>query len=174
MWFSFRNIQGPTSELHAVEFFDSSLCFAIFRHFNKAKAFAAASFAIHDHVSRINTSHLREKIIQLTTELPEPPAIPEAARQLFVLASSQIKQASTPQTLVQPIGLLRKALEISPCWGNAYFNLSRALEMNGQYDEAARQLNYYLELKPSEADASEARAHLTVIQTEKETAGGKQ
>jgi tetratricopeptide (TPR) repeat protein len=117
---------------------------------------------------------LREKVIQLSFGLPEPPPIPEEARQLFLLATSQIQQASTPQALAQPIGLLSKALEISPCWGNAYFNLSRALEMAGQYDDAARQLNYYLELKPAEADAIEARAHLVVIQAEKDAAAHKQ
>jgi tetratricopeptide (TPR) repeat protein len=117
---------------------------------------------------------LREKVIQLSIGLAEPPPIPEEARQLFLLATSQIQQANTPQALAQPIGLLRKALEISPCWGNAYFNLSRALEMAGQYDDAARQLNYYLELKPAEADAIEARAHLVVIQAEKDAAAHKQ
>ena len=117
---------------------------------------------------------LREKVIQLSFNLPEPPPIPEESRQLFLLATSQIKEASTPQALAQPIGLLRKALEISPCWGNAYFNLSRALEMAGQYDDAARQLNYYHELKPAEADESEARAHLVVIQAEKDAAAHKQ
>lgn len=117
---------------------------------------------------------LREKVIQLAISLPEPPPIPEEARQMFLLATSQIKQASGPPSLAQPIGLLRKALKIAPWWGNAYYNLSRALEMSGQYDEAMKQLKYYLELKPSEADAQEARAHLVVIQTEKDTATGKQ
>ena len=35
--------------------------------------------------------------------LAEPPAIPEEARQLFVLATDQIKQAGTPAALDQPI-----------------------------------------------------------------------
>jgi tetratricopeptide (TPR) repeat protein len=117
---------------------------------------------------------LREKVIQLSIGLPEPPPIPEESRQLFVTATDQIKQASTPQALAQPIALLRKALEIAPWWANAYFNLSRALEMAGQYDDAARQLNYYLELKPAETDAREARAHLVVIQAEKDAAAHKQ
>jgi hypothetical protein len=45
--------------------------------------------------------------------------------------------------------------------------------MRGQYDDAARQLRYYLDLKPAEADASEARAHLVVIQTEKDAAAAR-
>jgi len=116
---------------------------------------------------------LRKRIFILAAGLTEPPTIPEEARQLFVLATDQIKHAATPAALDQPIALLHKALEIAPWWGNAYFNLSRALEMAGQYDDAAKQLNYYLELKPSETDARDARAHLVVIQAEKDTAAGK-
>ena len=116
---------------------------------------------------------LREKVIQSASALPAFPAIPEEARQLFALAANQIKLASTPDALNQPIGLLRKVVEIAPWWGDAYYNLSRALEMCGQYDEAFDQLNYYLELKPSEADAREARAHLVAIQIEKNAAVGK-
>ena len=114
--------------------------------------------------------YIREKIVATGSSLSPSPAIPEEARQFFLLASTQIKQASGPQTLAQPIALLRKALEIAPWWGNAYYNLSRALEMSGEYDDDSKQLNYYLELKPPEADAREARAHIVVIQTEKETA----
>ena len=121
-----------------------------------------------------NDASLREKVIQLSFNIPEPQPIPEEARQLFTLATDQIKQAGTPAALDRPIALLRKALEIAPWWGNAYYNLSRVLEMRGQYDDAARQLNYYLELKPAEADANEARAHLVVIQTEKDAAAQAQ
>ena len=117
---------------------------------------------------------LKRKIFQLANAFSEPPAIPEAARQLFVLAITQIKQSSTPGALDQPIVLLRKAIDLAPWWGNAYYNLSRTLEMRGQYDDASQQLKYYLELKPSDADADEARAHLIVIQTEKEAAAHMQ
>jgi tetratricopeptide (TPR) repeat protein len=133
-------------------------------------------FALYLSVFKENPSDdvLRGKIIQIAAALPEPPAIPEEARQLFVLATTQIKQASTPGALDQPIALLRKATALAPWWGNAYYNLSRALEMRGQYDDAIQQLKYYLELKPAEADAREAQAHIVVIQTEKEAAAHKQ
>jgi tetratricopeptide (TPR) repeat protein len=121
----------------------------------------------------LRDDYLREKIIEIAPTLPEPPPIPEEARQLFVIATAQIKQAGSPQGLAQPIALLRKVVEIAPWWGNAYFNLSSALEMSGQYDEAMRQLRHYIELKPPEADARDARAHLIVIQAEKDAAAGK-
>jgi serine/threonine-protein phosphatase 6 regulatory ankyrin repeat subunit B len=114
----------------------------------------------------------REKAIQLAISLPSLPAIPDDARQLFQQASALIK-TSNPRELGQPIELLREALAIAPWWGNAYYNLSRALELSGQYDEAVKQLNYYLELKPSEADAADARAKIAVIQAEKQAAAQK-
>jgi len=113
---------------------------------------------------------LREKVIQLALALPEPPPVPEEARQLFQRATSQIKLAIDPGQLDPPIALLRSALELAPWWANAYFNLSRALELNGRYDEAIQQMNYYLEIKPSGLDADEARIHLLVLQKEKEAA----
>ena len=110
---------------------------------------------------------LRRSLIQLAAALPQPPEIPDEARQLFEQATQQIKLATAPSALDLPITLLRKTVEIAPWWANAYYNLSRALEMRSQYDDAEQQLNIYLSIKP---DDSEARAHLTVIQTEKETA----
>jgi len=115
----------------------------------------------------------REKLVKLATTLPTLPAIPEEARQLFLQASTLMKQSSSPKELAEPIELLNKALVIAPWWGDAYYNLSRAQELRGWYDEAVRQLNYYLELKPSEANATEAHAHIAVIQSEKEAAARK-
>lgn len=116
---------------------------------------------------------LGEKVFKLAASLPALPPVPEEARQLFLQASALMKQANIPDDFVKPIELLEKALVIAPWWGNAYYNLSRALELSGQYDEAVKQLNYYIELSPSEADATEARAHISVIQAEKEAAAQK-
>jgi serine/threonine-protein phosphatase 6 regulatory ankyrin repeat subunit B len=113
---------------------------------------------------------LRESILASVAAMQEPPAISGAAQDLFVLATKQIKDAATPAALDQPIVLLRKATDLAPWWGNAYYNLSRALEMRGQFDDALQQLKYYLELKPTEAEAREAQAHIVVIQTEQEAA----
>jgi tetratricopeptide (TPR) repeat protein len=115
----------------------------------------------------------RDNVVKLAAALPTPPPIPEQARRLFERASALMKQASEPQELDQSINLLRWALVFAPWWGDAYHNLSRALELTGQYDLAEKNLTYYLELKPPEADARAARAHFSEIQTEKETAASK-
>ena len=84
-----------------------------------------------------------------------------------------MKQSSNPEELWKPIELLRNALVIVPWWGNAYYDLSRGLELSGKYDDAVKQLNYYLELKPPGADARQARAQIAVIQAEKQATAGK-
>jgi ankyrin repeat protein len=117
--------------------------------------------------------YIRRKIIGLVTTLPQQPPIPEEAQRLYVLATTQIKQDSSPQALAQPIGLLRHVLVIAPWWGNAYLSLSGALEKSGKYDDATQQLKYYLDLKPPEGEASEARVHLAVIKAEKDAAARK-
>jgi ankyrin repeat protein len=106
-------------------------------------------------------------------DLPSPPGPNPAARKLFTMATEQIKQASTPEALVQPIALLRKAVSLAPWWANAYYNLSHAWEADGNYDDAIKQLNYYLELKPSETDVADARSKIAVIQAEKDAAERK-
>ena len=115
----------------------------------------------------------RDNVVKLAAALPTPPPIPEEARRPFDRAVALMKQASGPQELDEPINLLRRALVVAPWWGDAYYNLSRALELTGQYDLAVKNLNYYLELNPPEAGARAARAHLSEIQAEKETAAGK-
>ncbi|HME59147.1 MAG TPA: ankyrin repeat domain-containing protein [Terracidiphilus sp.] len=134
-----------------------------------------------ESISRFQYVHdesLREDVIKAATALPTPPAIPDDAKQFFqqataILKNIQSSQASAPEDLYKPIDLLRKALLIAPWWGNAYYNLSRALELSGQYDDAIKQLNYYLELNPSADDAADARAKIAVIQSEKENATQK-
>ncbi len=115
----------------------------------------------------------RKKVVELAAGLSTLPPIPEQARQPFLQASALIKQSSSPQQLREPINLLRTAVLFAPWWGNAYYNLSRALELSGEYDEALKQLNYYLELKPSEAEARDARDKFSVIQKEKEASAQK-
>jgi len=115
----------------------------------------------------------RDHVVELAAALPTLPPIPENAQQRYDRASALIQQASRPQQLDEAMNLLRGALNVAPWWRDAYFQLSRALERTGQYDLAVKNLNYYLELHPPEAEAREARTHLAEILVEKETAAGK-
>jgi ankyrin repeat protein len=107
----------------------------------------------------------RDHVVQLAAALPELPPVPENAHRLYARASALMEEASGTQDLEQPLNLLRAALNVAPWWGEAYRQLSRALEMTGQYEVAEKNLNYYLALHPPEAEARAARDHLAKIQT---------
>ena len=61
-----------------------------------------------------------------------------------------------------------------PRYPEAYYNLGRSLEANRQYDEAAKQLNYYLELNPSPDDTRSAKDLTYKLSAEGEAAVRKQ
>ena len=114
-----------------------------------------------------SSTSMRKKLLELAATLPTPPPTPVEARQYLLQASQQMKLASTPDALLAPIALLRKAIEIASWWPNAYYNLSVALELSGKYNEAESQLNFYLTAKP---DDTQARTRLKAIQTERDAA----
>lgn len=103
---------------------------------------------------------LRRKVLQLAISLPQRPAVPEEARQLFKTASERIQQADAPGALREPITLLQRVTAMAPWWGNAYYNLAKALELSSSYDEAIEALQYYIQLAPNEADATAGRADM--------------
>jgi tetratricopeptide (TPR) repeat protein len=113
---------------------------------------------------------LRRKVIALGAALPTPPAVPDAAKQYFVLATQQIPLAKTPSALDTPIALLRKTIDLAPWWGNGYYNLGVALQMNSKFDESITMLQYYLDSKPSAADAAEAQTRIQAARTAKNAA----
>lgn len=76
-----------------------------------------------------------------------------------------IMNEGKPERMDQAMNSLRGALNFAPWWGDAYYRLSRALELISQYELAAINLNYYLELRPPEAEARAARSHLLELQS---------
>jgi uncharacterized protein len=106
----------------------------------------------------------RDHVVELAASLPSLPPIPENAQQRYDRATALMRQASGPQDLSEAMNLLRGALNAAPWWRDAYYQLSRALELNGQYDMAVKNLNYYIELHPPEAEARAACDHLMKIQ----------
>jgi tetratricopeptide (TPR) repeat protein len=131
-----------------------------------------------DYVSDLQNHPLdrarRDHVVKLAAALPTLPPIPEQARRLYEQASTLMRQARGPQELEQPMSFLRWALVFAPWWGDAYYQLSRALELTGRYDLAMKNLSYYIELNPPEAEARAARNHLIELQTKMGAATGKQ
>jgi ankyrin repeat protein len=132
--------------------------------------FSACLRALQDYP---RNAALRKKVIELAAALPALPPIPEEARQLVGKALQRLKLAGTPAVAQAPINMLRRALVLAPWWRDPYYSLACALQGSGQYADAIRQMNTYLDMKPSEADAAKARARLAEIRSEKKVAAGR-
>jgi tetratricopeptide (TPR) repeat protein len=114
---------------------------------------------------------LREKIIQLAQELKPAPAIPEEATRSFVKGNVFQKEAKDVSGYDLAISAYREALRVAPWWGDAYFNLSVALEAAGKFDEAITTTKHYMASVPAgSAEAREAQNRIYAIEAKSEMA----
>lgn len=99
----------------------------------------------------------REAVIKAATAARPVPAVPAEARRPFVMAATYQKEAKTPADFGLAVDSYREALRLAPWWGDAYYNLSVALESAGRLGEAKRALELYLLSKPRDAEAVQDR-----------------
>ena len=112
---------------------------------------------------------LREKIIKLALELQPAPAVPPEARRPFVMGVTYQKEAKSPEDFGLAVKAFQDASAAAPWWGDAYYNLSVALESAKRYDEAKDALTLYLLTKPT--DAEQAQERLYALDAKKVLAG---
>lgn len=151
---------------------------------NTFKQYLSSFHELHDShrscrtnagLCNFDDSSLREPILRIAASLHPPTAIPEEAHQALVQAGALLQQRNADHTDVQQaVADLRRALILAPWYPEAYYNLALALEISGEYDEAAKQLNYYLELNPSSDDTRAAKDLIYKLTTEKDAATRKQ
>lgn len=115
--------------------------------------FAAALEAFKKDGSEAN----REALIKAAAAAKPAPAIPAEARRPFVMASIFQKEAKKPADFGLAVDSYHEALKVAPWWGDAYYNLSVALESAGNLPEAKRALQLYLLSKPKDAEAAQDR-----------------
>lgn len=114
---------------------------------------------------------LRKQIISFAATLRPPLAVPGEAREHFMkgIAEMQLKNP-TPMDIQTAAAEFRQVLNFAPWWADAYYNLARALEVTGQYDDAIQQMNFYLAAKPSTIDVEDAQARIYAIRAEQQSA----
>ena len=121
-----------------------------------------------------NDNVLREKIIRLVAEIKPAPAIPEEANLAFVKGNVFQKEAKDASDYALAITAYRDALSSAPWWGDAYFNLSVALEAAGKFDEAIASIrNYMVAVSAGSAEAREAQNKIYALEAKKEMAAAK-
>jgi hypothetical protein len=114
---------------------------------------------------------LREKVIKLARQVKPSPAVPEEARRAFVMGNTYQKGAKSPEDSGLAVKAYQEATSAAPWWGDAYYNLSVALESAKRFDEAKAALTFYLMIQPKDAAAKE---RLYALDAKKVLAGTQQ
>jgi len=118
----------------------------------------------------VEDQQLREKIIGVVQKLNPPPAIPEEANAYEGRAEAAATDARTPQDMMDAAGEYKKALKLAPWVVRYYFNLGLVLEKAGAYEEAMRNLKFYLAAAPGAPDAAEVKKKIAGLEYRMEKA----
>lgn len=122
---------------------------------------------------RLGDDTLREQIIKLAQTLKPAPAIPEEAREPFVMGATVLKKASDPAGARKAVDLFTQALNIAPWFAEAYYNRALAREAAGQFNEAIDDLKFYLEFNLTEAERREVQDKIYSLKADAQLASAK-
>ena len=105
-------------------------------------------------------THTREtalKVIELSKQLDPPPAVPEEAREPFVMGVTVLKKAGDSAGAAKAVELFTQSLNTAPWFAEAYYNRALARETAGQFTGAMDDLKLYLEFKLGESERREVQ-----------------
>jgi len=120
-----------------------------------------------------NDNALRTQIIKLAEGIKPVPAIPEEAREPFVMGATVLKRASDPVGASKAVDLFTQALTIAPWFADAYYNRAVAREAAGQFEPAIDDLKLYLEFKLTDAERREAQDKIYALKADAQLASAK-
>jgi tetratricopeptide (TPR) repeat protein len=113
---------------------------------------------------------LREKIIRHVQTMKPAPAIPEEARRHFIEGNTLLKAAKDQRGYGLARDAYRHCLLAAPWWADAYNNYAVALELSGQFDDAANALKLYIATNPGEGETRKAQDKIYEIGAKKRLA----
>lgn len=132
---------------------------------DEALALYAAALSRADEVGGPYAQDLRVKIVRYAASMPQPPAMPEKAREHLVRSSYLLKKG-------QDIGLVEKemteALRIAPWWVEGYFNIGQLQAQQKKFPQAERNLKLFIAAAPSDPRARAAQDKIFEIGMDKE------
>ena len=97
-------------------------------------------------------TQVREAVLKAAASLPEPPAMPEEAREHSVKAQVLLKRGGSESRAAEE---LQAALDAAPWWADGYYNLGLVRGAEGKPMEAIAALKLFIGSAP---DAERARA----------------
>jgi tetratricopeptide (TPR) repeat protein len=115
-----------------------------------------------------NDTVLREKIIRFAQTMNPAPAIPEGAREHYVMAVTFVEAAKDNSGYERAIEQYKAALSVAPWWVEVYKKLAIVQKAAAHYDDAISSLSMYLVAQP--ADARDAQDEIYKLKALKQTA----
>jgi hypothetical protein len=110
----------------------------------------------------------RGRVIALAATLK--PAVPEEAREPFVMGATVLKESSDAGKAVD---YFTKAIVVAPWFADAYYNRALAEEAAGRFDAAVADLTLYLKFKLPAADKRSAQDKVYALKAKAALAGEK-
>lgn len=111
---------------------------------------------------------LRARIIVAARR--RPPAIPEAARRLFIRGNTAMAGSLGAYGVQRAIRDYDQALLLAPWWGDAYRNLAKARELAKDYPGAIEALHRYLQTGPGKLPARRAQDRIYALEEQRDEA----
>jgi tetratricopeptide (TPR) repeat protein len=117
-----------------------------------------------------NDYALREKIIKHVQTMKPAPAVPEEAKRNLVRGKAAFKGAKETRDFQDAADEFKKALLYAPWLAEGYYNLGVTQDKAGQYDDAMKNLKFYLIAAPKAPDAEKVKELVYEIEYRKEKA----
>ena len=112
---------------------------------------------------------LREKIIKHVQAMKPKPAIPETAREHYVMATTFIEKAKDSAGYERAIEEYKAALLAAPWWSATYKKLAIVQKAAAKYEDAINSLNLYILTQPADTrDAKDEIYKLKALQKEQQ------
>ncbi|HUJ79829.1 MAG TPA: PDZ domain-containing protein [Nitrospiria bacterium] len=118
---------------------------------------------------------IRERIIHLALQLDPPPAIPDEAKHRADDAAAAVSGAGSsdgPAGSGDALTAWKESLLLAPWWADAYYHYAAALEQQGDYEKAARNLKLYLLAAPDAKDAMAVQQKTLELENKVKRQGG--
>ena len=117
-----------------------------------------------------NDYALREKIIRHVQTMRPAPAVPEEAKRHLVRGKAAFNGAKEARDFQDAADEFKKALLYAPWLAEGYYNLGVIQDKAGHYDDAMKNLKFYLIAAPKAPDADKVKDLVYEIEYRKEKA----
>lgn len=111
-----------------------------------------------------------EKVIKLASAMDQLPSISEEARKHFVMGTTLLEDAKTPNDYTQVGSEFSQATRIAPWWPEARLKRGMAYEAAGKYADAIEQLKLFQLFKLPDSDARKVQDEIYVLEAKQEKA----